>query len=178
MRGSLNKKKSRLPGSCAKPWIGIFLRNRHYFERVASVVDTVTKERRSRIMGRVRSKDTRPEMVVRRLVHGLGYRFRLHRSDLPGKPDLVFPKYGAVILVHGCYWHRHPGCPNTRTPKSRIQFWTEKFDENVRRDKRTKRKLRKAGWRVLVVWECEVADADQLTARIQEFLEGTQDAIN
>lgn len=111
-------------------------------------------------MGRVRGKDTRPEMIVRRLAHAMGMRFRLHRADLPGKPDLVFPKYRAVVFVHGCFWHRHPGCRKASTPKSNTEFWQEKFERNVERDKRNSVELEKAGWRVVVIWECETKSSD------------------
>lgn len=144
---------------------------------MVDVVDTVTKERRSEIMGRVRAKDTRPEMTVRRMVHAMGYRYRLHREDLPGKPDLVLPRLHAVILVHGCFWHRHQGCDRTRTPKSRVDFWTRKFEDNVRRDQTVRRKLRRAGWSVLVIWECEAEQEEKLRRKIERFMDGVKDAI-
>lgn len=135
-------------------------------------MDTMSAERRSEIMGRVAAKNTRPEVAVRKLLHGLGYRFLLHRKDLPGKPDVVLPKWRTVVFVHGCFWHRHGGCPNTRTPKSRIDFWTTKFDENVRRDKLAREKLESLGWRVLVIWECELKDIEALTDRVESFIKG------
>lgn len=135
-------------------------------------MDTLSAERRSEIMGRVTAKNTRPEVAVRRLLHRLGYRFRLHRRDLPGKPDVVLPKWRTAVLIHGCFWHRHEGCPNTRTPKSRLDFWTAKFDENVRRDKLARDKLESLGWRVLVVWECELRDVGKLTDRLENFIKG------
>lgn len=134
-------------------------------------MDTVTAARRSEIMARVRGRDTRPERAVRRLVHGLGYRYRLHRRDLPGTPDLVFPARRKVIFVHGCFWHRHQGCPNTRTPKSRVGFWRAKLDENRRRDARTRRRLRATGWGVLVVWECQTRNLEAVARRARSFLE-------
>jgi DNA mismatch endonuclease (patch repair protein) len=133
-------------------------------------MDTVSPERRSEIMSRVSGKNTRPEITVRRLLHGMGFRFRLHRRDLPGNPDIVLPRWRAVILVHGCYWHRHEGCPNTRIPKSRVDFWSAKFDENVRRDKVVREELTSLGWRVLVIWECELKDLGALGERIDRFL--------
>ncbi len=136
-------------------------------------MDTVTKEKRSAIMARVRGKDTLPEMRVRRLVTSLGYRYRLHRRSLPGCPDLVFPSRFRVIFVHGCFWHRHRKCEMARIPKSRVAFWTEKLEGNRKRDRRSLTALRKLGWRVLVVWECELADEIRLRSRIYEFLEGT-----
>jgi DNA mismatch endonuclease, patch repair protein len=138
-------------------------------------MDSVSKERRSEIMGRVRNKDTRPEKVVRSLLHRLGYRFRLHAKGLPGRPDVVLPKYRAVVFIHGCFWHRHPGCPNTRTPKSRVEFWTRKFDENVARDRTGQEALATLGWRSLVIWECETADLERLAERLQAFLEASCD---
>lgn len=137
-------------------------------------MDTVSKERRSEIMGLVKARNTRPEVFVRRLFHRLGYRFRLHPKNLPGGPDFALPRHRVAVFVHGCFWHRHPGCPNTRTPKSRVEFWEEKFQGNMRRDKRARRLLSKAGWRVLVVWECELVDTEALAAKIQKFMGGTR----
>jgi DNA mismatch endonuclease (patch repair protein) len=121
-------------------------------------------------MSRVRSKNTGPEIAVRRLLHGLGYRFRLHRSDLPGKPDIVLPKYKTVVFVHGCFWHRHVGCKKTTTPKSRLEFWADKFERNIERDKRNRRFLTKLGWRVLVVWQCEARSPNRLARKVKRFL--------
>lgn len=121
-------------------------------------------------MSRVRAKDTKPEMVVRRIVHGLGYRYRLHRRDLPGRPDLVLPRLGAVIFVHGCFWHRHPGCRLASTPSTNVEFWQAKFLRNVERDAEAIRRLEADGWRVLVVWECETRAREALHARLQAFL--------
>lgn len=136
-------------------------------------MDSVSKERRSEIMGLVKARNTRPELFVRRLIHRLGYRFRLHRADLPGRPDIVLPKHRIVVFVHGCFWHRHPGCPNTRTPKSRVEFWEAKFLGNIQRDELARRELVEAGWRVLVIWECELANVEGLTQRIEAFIEGS-----
>lgn len=119
------------------------------------MVDNVTATVRSRIMAQVKSKNTKPELKVRRFLHGLGYRYRLHRTNLPGKPDIVLAKHKAVILVHGCFWHRH-GCRKTTTPKTRREFWIAKFQENKMRDKRNLEALFEAGWRVMVVWECSL----------------------
>jgi DNA mismatch endonuclease Vsr len=135
-------------------------------------MDTLTKEERSEIMGRVHSKDTRPEMVVRRLVHSLGYRYRLHRKGLPGKPDMAFPGRKKVIFIHGCFWHRHEGCALARMPKSRVDFWNQKLEGNKARDQRNVQLLRDAGWGVLTVWECQLRDAAALQATIVAFLEG------
>lgn len=135
-------------------------------------MDTITKEERSEIMGRVHSKDTRPEMVVRRLVHSLGYRYRLHRKDLPGTPDMAFPGRRKVIFIHGCFWHRHEGCALARMPKSRVSFWESKLEGNKARDQRNAQLLRDAGWDVFTVWECQLRDTAALQATIVAFLEG------
>lgn len=134
--------------------------------------DTLTPEERSHRMSQVRSTDTKPELVVRRLVHGMGYRYRLHRRDLPGTPDLVFPARKAVVFVHGCFWHHHEGCSLARIPKSRIEFWTKKLQGNRERDIRDEGALRAAGWRVLIVWECELKDREALSQRLRRFLDG------
>lgn len=138
---------------------------------MVSQTDTLSPEERSERMSRVRNKDTKPEMRVRRLVHSLGYRYRLHPGKLPGRPDLVFPGRGKVIFVHGCYWHRHEGCTRCRLPKSRLDFWAPKLERNRLRDLENQAKLRESGWDVLVVWECEVYEAAGLPGRIMSFLE-------
>jgi len=107
-------------------------------------------------MSRIRGKNTKPELAVRSMLHRLGYRFRIADKTLPGKPDIVLPRYGAVVFVHGCFWHRHPGCKYAYTPKSRIEFWSQKFEANVLRDKNNLSLLKKAGWLPIVVWECEI----------------------
>lgn len=124
-------------------------------------------------MRRIGSKDTSPEMIVRRLVHGMGYRYQLHRSDLPGKPDLTFSSRRKVIFVHGCFWHQHGSkrCTIARRPKSNQRYWTPKLDGNVERDRRQRRRLRRLGWRSLVVWECETHRLEILARRIERFLE-------
>ena len=119
------------------------------------MTDTISPARRSWNMSRIRSKNTKPEMIVRSALHKMGYRFRLHRKDLPGTPDIVLPKYKTVIFVHGCFWHRHRGCKNCSTPKSRTSFWSRKFQDNVERDKTYAEKLTGLGWQVIVIWECE-----------------------
>jgi len=117
-----------------------------------------------------RSKNTNPEPMVRRLAHRMGYRFRLHRPDLPGRPDLVFPARGAVLFVHGCFWHRHD-CPNgRRLPKTRTRWWREKLEANRKRDAAAQRQLRRLGWRVMVIWECQLPDIDRVARRIGRFL--------
>ena len=126
---------------------------------------------RSALMSRVRGKNTKPELAVRKLVHGLGYRFRLHVREMAGRPDLVLPRYRKVIFVNGCFWHRHRGCGRTTNPKLRAQFWREKFKANVARDAKNYRKLRRAGWRTLVVWECETFSDEKLRLILKKFLE-------
>jgi DNA mismatch endonuclease (patch repair protein) len=121
-------------------------------------------------MSRVRGKDTTPEMRVRRAAHGLGLRFRLHRQDLPGTPDLVFPKHGIALFVHGCFWHRHENCAKASTPRTRTEFWQAKFERNVARDLNATRQLEDAGWRVAVVWECETRNPEQLDAQIRSLM--------
>lgn len=133
-------------------------------------MDRLTKDRRSWNMSRIRSRDTTPERVVRSLLHRLGYRFRLHRRDLPGNPDIVLPKYRVAILVHGCFWHRHQGCRFAYMPKTRTGFWRKKFDANIRRDMEARMMLRKLGWRVAIVWECELDVAGRLPQRLRKFL--------
>lgn len=117
-------------------------------------------------MRRVRSTDTTPEKKVRSLLYKLGFRFRLHRNDLPGKPDIVLPKHRAVIFVHGCFWHRHQGCPRATTPSSRQEYWLPKFGCTVERDKKTQQLLGQKGWNVVVVWECETKDLSKLTEKL------------
>lgn len=129
----------------------------------------VTRER-SRLMSKVRGKDTKPEIVVRQVAHSLAYRFRLHRRDLPGSPDLVFPRLLKVLFVHGCFWHRHKGCSKASSPKTRAEFWRNKFTANQLRDRRNMRKLRALGWAVEVVWECETHDLVALQRKIGLFL--------
>jgi DNA mismatch endonuclease (patch repair protein) len=120
-------------------------------------------------MGRVGHFDTPPERAIRRLLHRLGYRFRLHRKDLPGRPDIVLPRYKKVIFVHGCFWHRHD-CKKATTPKSNTEYWTNKFAENVQRDNKAVAELSRLGWESMVVWECETNDIDALTAALSAFL--------
>ncbi|MDR0576990.1 MAG: DNA mismatch endonuclease Vsr [Candidatus Accumulibacter sp.] len=136
------------------------------------MVDTLTPAERSYRMSLVRSTDTKPEFAVRRLIHGMGYRYRIHRHDLPGTPDIVFPARRLVIFVHGCFWHRHDGCSLARMPKSKLEFWRKKLEGNRERDIRKIGKLESMGWRVLVVWECELSDLDILASRLRGFLDG------
>lgn len=130
------------------------------------MTDRIDRVRRSWNMSRIRGKDTSPELVVRSLLHKLGFRFRLHVKDLPGKPDIVLPRYRTVIFVHGCFWHRHARCKLAYTPKSRVRFWKSKFAGNVARDKKACAQLRRQGWKVLTVWECSVNCTDVLMRRL------------
>lgn len=131
---------------------------------------TETPAQRSRIMRAVKSTGTRPELQVRRMVHALGYRFRLHRQDLPGKPDLVLPRLFKVIFVHGCFWHGHPCARGARMPKANAEYWQAKIGRNVARDARHLKALKNAGWRVAVVWECELKQLEKLRRRLAAFL--------
>jgi DNA mismatch endonuclease (patch repair protein) len=133
-------------------------------------VDHVDQAKRSLIMAAVHSKNTKPELVVRKLVFGMGYRYRLHSAKLPGKPDLVFPGRHKVIFVHGCFWHRHKGCRYATSPKTRVDFWEAKFDANVARDKRTNRELKELGWSVLMVWQCQLKEPEKLARKLDDFL--------
>ena len=134
-------------------------------------MDTLDGQQRSARMSLVRAKNTKPELLVRRLVHGLGYRYRLHRRALPGTPDLVFPGRDKVIFVHGCFWHRHRGCALARMPKSRLEFWVPKPEGNAERDARDVRALRRLGWSVMTIWECQLRDMTRLENRIRRFLD-------
>ena len=122
-------------------------------------------------MSRISGKNTKPELIVRSLLHNMGYRFRLHRNDLPGKPDITLPKYKKIIFVHGCFWHSHTNCPRAKRPTTNIKFWREKLDKNLERDKACLNKLKESGWNVLVVWTCEVKDTDKLKNKLISFLE-------
>jgi len=134
-----------------------------------AVVDTISPERRSENMRRIRSKGMAPELAIRRLVHRMGYRFRLHRKDLPGRPDLVFPSRRKVIFVHGCFWHQHEGCKVARVPRSNLEYWLPKLARNQERDAEHQRTLREIGWKSLVVWECEAED-ENTPNQIRKFL--------
>jgi DNA mismatch endonuclease, patch repair protein len=134
------------------------------------MADTFTTEQRRRVMSHVKGRDTKPEVKVRRMLHGMGYRFRLHRKDLPGKPDILLPKYRAVVQVNGCFWHGHPGCRRSSRPTTNVEFWNRKIDGNIARDHATDDELRRLGWAVLVIWECETRDLDVLRKRLARFL--------
>ena len=132
-------------------------------ERVTDIVDS---QRRSELMAGIRSRDTAPELVVRRIAYRMGLRFRLHRKDLPGQPDLVFPKHRLAVFVHGCFWHQHEACRYAHIPKSRTEYWKDKFNRNVARDRRNEQALRTLGWDVLVIWECETWEAMRIRQRL------------
>ncbi|HAD08299.1 MAG TPA: very short patch repair endonuclease [Porticoccaceae bacterium] len=139
------------------------------------MADTLTPRERSKRMSLIRGSDSAPEMKLRRLVHGMGYRYRLHVKELPGKPDMVFPSRHAVIFMHGCFWHRHKACKLARLPKSRLDFWQPKLEENRKRDLRNQERLKKMGWRMLVVWECQIVDTQRVSNIVKEFLEKQAD---
>src|SRR5258706_14938204 len=133
-------------------------------------MDIVDRKRRSEMMSRIGPRDTVPELAVRRAAHRLGHRFRLHRKDLPGRPDLVFPKFKVAVFVHGCFWHRHPGCHLCATPKSRVEFWSKKFADNVERDRRKEDELLALGWNVLTIWECQTESDAVIKRQLRRFL--------
>ena len=132
--------------------------------------DIMTPTQRSQRMSRVKCKDSKAEMRVRRMVHRLGFRYRLHNKKLPGKPDMVLTRHKKVILIHGCYWHQHGVCRPLAIPENNSDFWRKKFADNLRRDRRNFEQLTELGWNVLVVWECETKDAEALGARLRAFL--------
>ncbi|MCW5775653.1 MAG: DNA mismatch endonuclease Vsr [Phycisphaeraceae bacterium] len=134
--------------------------------------DRLSPEQRSRNLRAIKGRDTRPEWIVRRLLHAMGYRFLLHRRDLPGRPDVVLPRHRVAVLIHGCFWHRHSCARGRSEPSTRRAFWRAKFAGNVERDRRAVRALRREGWRVLVVWECQTRDMEQLRRQLARFLQG------
>jgi len=150
------------------PLACIVLQSRTSIE--SNEMDRLTKSRRSENMRRIQSKDTLPELAVRRIAHAMGFRFRLHRKDLPGKPDLVFPGLRKVIFVHGCFWHQHSRCPEGRLPKMRLNYWAPKLARNRERDRENLGALEKLGWDSLTIWECEIKDAQTIRNRIAKFL--------
>ena len=135
-------------------------------------MDKLSPERRSANMRAIRSESTKPEMLVRKLAHGLGYRYRLHRKDLPGKPDLVFASRRKVIFVHGCFWHQHPNtqCKDARPPRSNLDYWQPKLARNVARDGENQKALKLQGWQTIVIWECETRGPDEIKRRLEDFL--------
>lgn len=134
------------------------------------MVDVFTKTKRSEVMSCIRSKDTKPEKIVRSLLHRMGYRFRLHVKNLPGKPDIVLPKYRTIIFVHGCFWQQHPKCKYAYTPKSRIKFWEKKFADNIARFKIVKKELVHLQWNVVVIWECEIKSDTNLVNKLARII--------
>ena len=134
------------------------------------MADLWTKEQRSRVMSRVKNKNTKPEVQVRSMLHRMGYRFRLHRRDLAGAPDIVLPRHRKAVFVHGCFWHNHD-CPRGKRPRTRTEFWNAKLDANIERDRANQEALEEKGWRVLTLWECEVKDPDYIQEKLRHFLE-------
>ena len=134
------------------------------------MTDHLTTERRSWNMSRIRSKDTKPEIIVRSLLHKMGYRFRLYRKDMPGKPDIVLTKYKTIIFVHGCFWHRHKGCKRCTTPTTNRKYWLPKLERNIAKYKENRKKLKVIGWTPFVVWECEIKNLDKLSKKLNEEL--------
>lgn len=132
--------------------------------------DVFSPEKRSWIMSRVKSGNTKPEMLVRSMIHRMGFRFRLHVKGLPGHPDIVLPKYKKVIFVHGCFWHGHEECPRSKRPTSNTAFWDKKLDQNLERDRRFQHMLAEAGWKVLIVWQCETKRSSELVEKLEGFL--------
>jgi DNA mismatch endonuclease (patch repair protein) len=134
------------------------------------MTDVFSKEKRSWLMSRVKGRDTKPEILVRSFVHRMGFRFRIHGRHLPGNPDIVLPRHGKVIFVHGCFWHGHRRCLRSKRPTTHKGFWNKKLDQNIERDGRFQRTLRRMGWRVLVVWECETRKEEKLIRKLERFL--------
>lgn len=133
--------------------------------------DNLTPEQRRKAMARVKSQDTTPEMKARRLAHSLGYRFRLHSENLPGRPDLVFPRLKKVVFVHGCFWHGHDGCKASKRPSSNTEYWNTKLDRNIKRDQENIKKLIADGWKPLIIWECQTREQNELRRIISDFLQ-------
>lgn len=141
------------------------------------MADRLTPQRRSWLMSRVPGKDTSPELRVRKTAHRMGLRFRLHRKDLPGRPDMVFPKYRTVLFVHGCFWHRHDGCRKSGIPKTRSEYWRRKFEANVSRDARNRLELEKSNWRVCVLWECQTKNEQDIHAFLKREILAADNAL-
>lgn len=133
-------------------------------------MDKLSVSARSANMSKIRAKDTKPEMLVRKLIHAMGFRYRLHVADLPGKPDIVLPRHKCIIEVHGCFWHQHAGCKEAHIPKSRMDYWQPKLERNVRRGRKNHKVLRELGFRILTIWECQTRFPLKLEARIRKFL--------
>lgn len=134
------------------------------------MADIVSRSKRKEMMSSVKQRHTKPEITVRKLLHRLGYRFRLHDKKLPGTPDIVLPKYKSVIFVHGCFWHQHENCRKARRPTSNVEFWNEKLDKNIERDSRKESELKNTGWKVLTIWDCEIKYEETLIGKIKKNL--------
>src|SRR5438105_1855737 len=141
------------------------------------MTDTMDRGKRSALMSRVRVRDTQPEVLVRRLIHSLGFRFRLHRKDLPGCPDIVLPRLKSVIFINGCFWHGHRRCRKGTRPSSNVEFWNRKIQGNIERDNKNLRRLKRLGWQVLVIWECQTRDEEKLAQQIDSFLSERREAV-
>lgn len=138
------------------------------------MTDVFTKEKRHEIMANIKGRDTKPEKIVRSMIHRMGFRFSLHRTDLPGKPDIVLPRHRKIILVNGCFWHGHKGCKKATIPQTNTEFWTTKIEKNRSRDRRVVRQLRRLGWVVLVIWQCEISKPDRLLTKLEKFLNNNE----
>ena len=145
---------------------------KNIFENTNKSISPMNKisNQRSRNMSAIKSKNTKPEIAVRKLLYSMGYRFRLHRKDLPGSPDIVLPKYKTVIFVHGCFWHRHENCKYTSTPKTRQEFWENKFNSNKKRDQKIQKEIIDLGWKFIIIWECETHNIQPLEEKIKRLL--------
>ncbi len=137
-------------------------------------MDLFSKRTRSRIMSHISGKNTKPEILVRSLLHRMGYRFRIHKKDLPGRPDICLPKHKKVIFVHGCFWHGHENCPRSKRPTTNVEFWNKKIDGNIERDKENIKKLRRLGWQTLTIWTCEIKNQEELKNKLISFIEGQE----
>lgn len=137
------------------------------------MMDVFSLEKRSKIMSSIRSYDTQPELIIRSLVHRMGYRFRLRSASLPGSPDIVLPRHKKVIFIHGCFWHGHQKCKRSKRPNGNKDFWKRKLDHNINRDKRQQKELNKLGWHYLVVWQCQINRPEMVRRRIRRFLDGS-----
>lgn len=134
-------------------------------------MDVFSKGKRSQIMSRISGKDTKPEIVVRSLLHRMGYRFRLHKQSMPGRPDIILPKHKKVIFVHGCFWHGHKDCPRSKKPSTNVEFWNKKIDGNIERDKKNIKSLENLGWETLILWTCEIKNQDVLKHKLISFMD-------
>lgn len=134
-------------------------------------MDIISRKKRSWNMSLIHGKNTRPELIIRSFLHKSGYRYKVHDKNLPGIPDIVLPKYKTVIFVHGCFWHRHPGCKYAYNPKSRVEFWEAKFRNNIERDRTVRKQLKDLGWKILVIWECDISSMDSIKQKINKHIQ-------